>query len=152
MISFTNIIQESYERAAGIVIVDSKQERVLTIWPTNQYGGYMFTFPKGRIDRNETAQQAAQREFEEETGLSKEDVKMGESIGTFSGTTTDTQYFLGSLTSDDIVDNARPPINKELGFPEAEKVEWMYIEDFLDTTTSDRDRKIIMMLKKVLDI
>lgn len=149
-IKYKPILEEAFESAAGVVVVSQDQQHVLTVWPTNEYGGYKFTFPKGHIDKGETPPQAAQREFEEETGISRTHLTMGQSIGSFEGTTTDTEYFLGTLDNDDVVKTAKPPINKSLGFPEAEKVEWMWIEDVLDNTTSDRDRKIIMMLKKSL--
>ena len=152
MIRFKKIYEDAFETAAGVVVVSQDKQQVLTVWPTNEFGGYKFTFPKGHLDKGESPEQAAQREFEEETGISRSHLDIGESMGSFEGTATDTQYFMGVLDNDDIVKTATPPVNPSLGFPEAEKVEWMWIEDFLDNTTSDRDRKIIMMLKNVLGV
>ncbi len=152
MLNFHKLLEQSYQKAAGVVAVSQDRQRVLTVWPTNQFGGYLFTFPKGRIDQGESPQQTAVREFEEETGIPGAHLKTGSSIGHFEGTTTNTEYFIGELDNDDVVDEAQPPNNPELGFAETEKVEWMWIEDFLDTTTSDRDRHIIMALKKALGL
>jgi len=151
VISYSRILllqEHIYESAAGIVCVSKDGQRVLVVRPTNGYGGYEFTFPKGRINKNENSQDAAKREFEEETGIPKNNLKNLKSIGKFKGTTTNTEYFVASMSDESVVDSAQPPVNPELGFPEAEKVEWMWIEDALDNTQSNRDRTILRILSK----
>jgi 8-oxo-dGTP pyrophosphatase MutT (NUDIX family) len=53
---------------AGIIMRES-DGRVWTVSPANQYGGYLNTFPKGRMKPGETPQETAVRETWEETGL-----------------------------------------------------------------------------------
>jgi 8-oxo-dGTP pyrophosphatase MutT (NUDIX family) len=55
--------------AYGGVLV-SPERRVLVREPANHFGGYVWTWPKGKPDKGETAQQAALREVREETGYS----------------------------------------------------------------------------------
>lgn len=59
------------EEAAG-VIVEEPDGRVWVMCPTNQFGGYKATFPKGRVDPGLTRQAAAIKECYEETGLQVE--------------------------------------------------------------------------------
>lgn len=54
--------------AAGVVICES-DGRVWLVSPSNEYGGYRNTFPKGRIEKGSTHQAAAIREAYEESGL-----------------------------------------------------------------------------------
>ena len=42
--------------------------KILLIEPKNHYKGMTWTFPKGKIDNNETVEQAALREVREESG------------------------------------------------------------------------------------
>lgn len=59
------------EEAAG-VIIEEPDGRVWVMCPTNQFGGYKATFPKGRVDAGLTRQAAAIKECYEETGLQVE--------------------------------------------------------------------------------
>jgi ADP-ribose pyrophosphatase YjhB (NUDIX family) len=74
----------------GIVINDKHQ--VLLVEPLNHYGGYVWTFPKGRPDPNEDPADAALREVREETGYEAQIVQVLPSV--FPGSTTTTAYFL----------------------------------------------------------
>lgn len=60
-------VPETLEPAAGVVIVEP-DGRVWLVCPTNQFGGYEVTFPKGRLD-GKSLQAAALVEAYEETGL-----------------------------------------------------------------------------------
>lgn len=53
--------------AFGGVVLDN-QGRVLLREPTNHFGGYVWTWPKGRPNPTDTPEQAAIREVYEETG------------------------------------------------------------------------------------
>ena len=66
--------------------------RVLLREPANHFGGYVLTFPKGRVDPGETPQQAALREVLEETGYTARIT--GLVPGVFKGDTTSTVFFL----------------------------------------------------------
>lgn len=54
--------------AAGAVVVEP-QGRVWVVHPTNGFGGYQATFPKGRVDRSASLLATAVGEVYEETGL-----------------------------------------------------------------------------------
>ena len=54
--------------SAGVIIHED-DGRVWVAHPTNQFGGYSATFPKGRVESGLTMQQTAIKEAEEETGL-----------------------------------------------------------------------------------
>ena len=74
----------------GILINDDRE--VLLVEPLNHYGGYVWTFPKGRPDPNENPADAALREVREETGYEAQIVQV--LPATFAGSTTTTAYFL----------------------------------------------------------
>lgn len=57
-----------FRAAAGTVIVED-DGRVWLVAPSNGFGGYRATFPKGRVDPGGTLQQTALREAFEESGL-----------------------------------------------------------------------------------
>lgn len=80
--------------AYGGVVVDAAG-RILLHEPAGQFAGYVWTFPKGRAAPGESAEAAALREVQEETGV---EAQIEERIpGTFRGETTENIYFLMSL-------------------------------------------------------
>ena len=82
----------------GVVFND--QGEVLLREPSNHFGGYVWTFPKGRQDKGESPEQTALREVKEETGA---DARIVQKIpGTFAGETSDTEFFLMTLVSGDL--------------------------------------------------
>ncbi|MEH8155009.1 MULTISPECIES: NUDIX hydrolase [Aeromonas] len=76
-----------YKAAAGAVIVEA-DGRVWVVHPSNQFGGYQMTFPKGRADPRISLQATALKEVYEETGLR---VKLTGFLGDFQRTTTKTR-------------------------------------------------------------
>ena len=54
--------------AAGVVVLED-DGRVWLVSPTNRFGGYETTFPKGRLDPGTSLQHTAVREAFEESGL-----------------------------------------------------------------------------------
>lgn len=76
--------------AAGAVILEP-DGRVWVVHPTNQFGGYQATFPKGRVDAGLSLQAAALRECWEEAGLQ---VRITGWLGDFERTTTRTRLYL----------------------------------------------------------
>jgi 8-oxo-dGTP pyrophosphatase MutT (NUDIX family) len=80
-------------RAYGGVVIDA-DKRILLRRPKGDFDGYVWTFPKGRPDAGETAEEAALRELKEETGYSAKVV--GKVPGSFRGGTSVTEYFLMS--------------------------------------------------------
>jgi hypothetical protein len=79
------------DKAYGGVIIDD-QGLVLLREPKGHFGGYVWTFPKGRPEPGESPKQAALREIFEETGVYGTIV--GKIPGAFAGSTTNNEYFL----------------------------------------------------------
>jgi 8-oxo-dGTP pyrophosphatase MutT (NUDIX family) len=76
--------------AGGVVINDAGQ--VLLVEPRDHFDGYVWTFPKGRPKKDESAEACAEREVMERTGVIPQAV--AEIPGRFAGGTTSNQYFL----------------------------------------------------------
>ncbi len=73
-------------------VVSDGQGRVLLREPRSHYGGYVWTFPKGRPDPGETPEQAALRKVREETGYACRVTGFIPKV--FKGYTTGTAFFL----------------------------------------------------------
>lgn len=84
------IIEDDYFRLAAGCVVEESDGRVWIVEPTNHFGGYEHTFPKGRVEQGWNTQSTAIKETYEETGLN---VKITGFIGDFEGSTTITRYF-----------------------------------------------------------
>lgn len=77
---------------AGVVIVE-KDGRVWLTTPTNSFGGYKNTFPKGTAERGLSMQANAIKEAFEETGLQ---VKITAHLGDFERDTSVGRYYLAT--------------------------------------------------------
>ena len=77
--------------AYGGVLINDRGEVQLRE-PANHFGGYVWTFAKGRPDPGETPEQTALREVQEETGQAARIIAL--IPGVFAGTTTSTVFFL----------------------------------------------------------
>lgn len=77
--------------SAGIVVVEP-DGRVWVVHPTNGFGGYHATFPKGRVDPGMTLQATAIKECFEESGLH---ARITGVLGDFERTTTVMRLYLG---------------------------------------------------------
>jgi 8-oxo-dGTP pyrophosphatase MutT (NUDIX family) len=82
------------DQAYGLVVATESQ--VLLREPRGHFGGYVWTFAKGRRDPNETPWDCALREHHEETGVSAEVVAT--IPGQYEGDVTTTRYFLAKPT------------------------------------------------------
>lgn len=80
-----------HKDAAAGVVIQEPDGRVWMVSPTNQYGGYRQTFPKGRADDGLPLQATAIKEAFEETGMQVEIVGH---LGDFERTQTYTRYYL----------------------------------------------------------
>lgn len=76
--------------AAGVVILED-DGRVWLVAPSNGFGGYAATFPKGRVDPGASLQCAAVREAFEESGLQ---VRIDAFLLDLKRTLTYTRYYL----------------------------------------------------------
>lgn len=117
--------------AAGGVVVDA-QHRVLLREPRGHFGGYVWTFPKGRVDPGETPEQAALREVHEETGYAARIID--KVPGQFEGDTTSTVFFLMT------------PVGEPVEFDRAEtqSIRWVPLVEaagLIALTTSAKGRK-----------
>ena len=86
----------SKSQATGGVLIDT-YGRVLLRRPRDGFGGYAWSYPKGRVDAGETVEQAALREVLEESGWDAEIVSQISGPGPngdFDGDTTVTRFFL----------------------------------------------------------
>lgn len=80
--------------SAGVVVVEP-DGRVWLVHPTNGFGGYRATWPKGRVEGGLSMQSTACRECFEESGLK---VRIVGLLGDFDRTTTRTRYYLAERT------------------------------------------------------
>lgn len=83
------------------VLIEEPDGRVWVVHPTNAFGGYKATFPKGRVESDLTIQANAIKECWEEAGIK---VAITGYVGDFERTTTVTRFYravrMGGLPSD----------------------------------------------------
>jgi ADP-ribose pyrophosphatase YjhB (NUDIX family) len=77
--------------ASGVVVVEH-DGRIWMVSPTNRFGGYPTTFPKGKVDAGLGLQANAVKEVFEESGLM---VRITGFLGDFKRTTSMTRLYLG---------------------------------------------------------
>lgn len=80
--------------AAGAVVVEP-DGRIWLVAPTNGFGGYAATFPKGRLDPGASLRRTALREAWEEAGLL---IEIGAFLADVARTQTYTRYYLARRT------------------------------------------------------
>jgi ADP-ribose pyrophosphatase YjhB (NUDIX family) len=87
--------------ASGIVTIEP-DGRIWMVSPTNRFGGYETTFPKGKLDKGHLSLQAnAVKECFEESGLK---VRITGFLGDFKRTTSITRLYLGQRVGGDPTD------------------------------------------------
>jgi 8-oxo-dGTP pyrophosphatase MutT (NUDIX family) len=79
------------KRAAAGAVVRELDGRIWLVAPSNAFGGYQATFPKGRVEPGMSLQATAIREVWEESGLH---VALVAYIGDFARTQTFTRFYL----------------------------------------------------------
>jgi len=84
------VLPPGMRAAAGAVVVED-DGRVWLVSPSNGFGGYSATFPKGRLDAGGTLQHTAVREVFEESGLV---VQLDAFLLDVSRTQTYTRYYV----------------------------------------------------------
>jgi 8-oxo-dGTP pyrophosphatase MutT (NUDIX family) len=122
--------------AYGAVLVDDAGQ-VLLREPTGHFGGYVWTFAKGRPDTGETPSETALREVLEETGYRAEILDVIPQV--FLGTTTSSAFFL-----------ARPLGRQEKPTSETSATRWVSFEEAealiaQTTTRTGRDRDLAIL-------
>lgn len=124
------------KRAYGGVLIDG-EKRVLLREPSNHFGGYVWTFPKGSADDGESPEETALREVREETGYQAEIV--APIPGEFGGDTSVTMFYLMRPVGD--------PADTD---HETQSIEWVslddapsYIEKTKSVTGRARDQSVL---------
>jgi ADP-ribose pyrophosphatase YjhB (NUDIX family) len=84
------VLPAGMRAAAGAVVVEP-DGRVWLVAPSNGFGGYQVTFPKGRVDEGISLRATAVREVWEESGLL---VKLTGFLGDFVRTRTYTRFYV----------------------------------------------------------
>lgn len=94
------ILPPGKKPAAGVVIQE-KDGRVWVVHPTNSFGGYQTTWPKGTVEDGLSLQASACKEAYEESGLK---VRIIGFIGDFDRTTSKARMYLAERVSGDPTD------------------------------------------------
>ena len=132
--------QSSDVLAGGVVVFRPGREVLMVHRP--KYDDW--SFPKGKLDRGESAPAAAVREVAEETGRR---VRLGVPLASqrypVSGSRSKTvHYWVGRCVGDDDVSGYRA--NSEI-----DGVRWVRTEDALDQLSYDRDKQTLREARKV---
>lgn len=90
------LIQPSGKKVAAGCVIEEPDGRIWIISPTNQFGGYTNTFPKGRPEGSASLQACAIREAYEEAGLK---VEITGHLVDLERSTTYTRYFTARRVS-----------------------------------------------------
>ena len=124
-------------RAAGGVVLRRNRSGTLETVLVHRPAYDDWTFPKGKLLRGETEEEAAVREVEEETGLR---CQLGREVGTTSyrdpqGRQKTARYW------------EMAPIQGELAATnEVDEARWVPLEDAADMLTHARDRELLERL------
>ena len=124
-------------RAAGGVVLRRSRSGTLETVLVHRPAYDDWTFPKGKLLRGETEEEAAVREVEEETGLR---CQLGREVGTTSyrdpqGRQKTARYW------------EMAPIEGELAATnEVDETRWVPLEDAADMLTHARDRELLERL------
>jgi 8-oxo-dGTP pyrophosphatase MutT (NUDIX family) len=119
--------------STGTIIVEP-DGRVWVVEPTNHFGGYKNTFPKGNHEEGLTMQENAIKETWEETGLK---VKITGFVGDFEGDTSQTRYFLAQRTDGTPVEHGW----------ESQAVKLVPVDQLDGLLNKARDKKILEAIK-----
>ena len=96
-----------------------------------------WTFPKGKVNKGETDEDAARREVEEETGL---EVELGPELPS-------TTYTDPKLRKKTVRYWAMTPVSGDgIAQNEIDEVEWLSREEAADRLTHERDREVLRSL------
>lgn len=134
----------TYEYSAGGVII---QDRLVVMIRThNQRGRTIWTFPKGRLERGESYDEAARREVREETGY---DCKLRGPLGP-----TTYWYRRGGIRVKKVVQWFLFEPRRKVGSynpEEVDEVAWVPIRSAYDRLTHRGDRKLLARVERLLD-
>jgi len=137
--AFVNrVLDKDTTRVCGGGIVMNSDGKVLLIKPTNGFGGYDWTFPKGYPNQYENNVETALREVKEETGLPCEiDRKLGRFTHNDGG------------TCDYYVMTPRSVVTRVDG-EEVEAAKWVTLVEALELLNDDVDVKILAQANQLM--
>jgi ADP-ribose pyrophosphatase YjhB (NUDIX family) len=124
------------QAASGVIIVED-DGRVWLISPTNQFGGYDNTLPKGKLDPSLSMQENAIKEAWEETGLKVDIIGI---VGDYEKSTSKVRYYLAKRVG------GTP---KNMGW-EAQAVKLATLDDAKNLLNQQVDKDIISDLEKMV--
>lgn len=120
--------------SSGVVILES-HDKVWIVHPTDQYGGYSATFPKGTFEYGLNSRETAIKEAYEEAGLK---VQLKEFLTDLKRTTSVTRYYLAERISGN-------PGDMDW---ESEKVSLVPIRELHKVVNHPSDRPLVEYLQK----
>jgi 8-oxo-dGTP pyrophosphatase MutT (NUDIX family) len=123
------------KKAAGVVIHEP-DGRIWVVAPSNAFGGYQATFPKGKMDKGLSAQATALVEAYEESGLQ---VRLVRHLVDVKRSTSYTRYYLAERVGGDPAD---------MGW-ESQAVMLVPLEQLPQVLNNPNDRPVLQALKKV---
>jgi ADP-ribose pyrophosphatase YjhB (NUDIX family) len=131
------------EAAGGVVlhgIGPNEIDLIYVVRPTNEFGGYKWTLPKGKVEKGISPQDTAIREVREEVGLSAR-LLPDSYLGRFEGSTSFTDYYVllrtgGSTTAHDA---------------ETEEVRLVTIDEAKKLFNKDRDREVVEKARQFVE-
>lgn len=118
--------------ASGVIMKEG--DKVWVVHPTNEFGGYSATFPKGKIDHDIDLRSNAIKETYEETGLMAE---LTGHAADLPRTTSYTRYYIGRRIGGHPAD---------MGW-ESQKVSLVPIKDLHKVVTHPADQPIVDLLQ-----
>jgi ADP-ribose pyrophosphatase YjhB (NUDIX family) len=121
---------------AGVIVVED-DGRIWLISPTNEFGGYKNTFPKGTVDPSLTMQENAIKEAWEETGLKVDIIGV---LGDYERGTSKARYYIATRSG------GSP---KDMGW-EAQAVNLATITDAKSLLNQQVDQKILTDLENMI--
>jgi ADP-ribose pyrophosphatase YjhB (NUDIX family) len=117
------------EPAAGAVVIEP-DGRFWLVSPSNGFGGYVNTFPKGTVDKGASLQATALKEVFEESGLQ---VRLTAHLADLRRSTSCTRYYLARRVSGHPAD---------MGW-ESQAVHLVPLERLADFLTNSNDAKLL---------
>ena len=132
-----SLILRSRKKAAAGVVIEESDGRVWAVSPTNAFGGYQQTFPKGKADKGLPLQAVAIKECFEESGLQ---IEIKGLLGDFERSTSITRYYVARRIGGTPAD---------VGW-ESQAVHLIPREKLIEMLNSSEDHKIVVRFIKMM--
>lgn len=129
----------SRKRMNIIVVYDLKEENILMCYRSREPYRHLYNLVGGKVEENETSEEAAYRELEEETGITKQDILLVHLMNfQYEMSNIELQVYVGKLNKE-----------KKL-IEEINHLEWVSIsENFYDMTKYAGEGNIYHILEQV---